>query len=159
MSEFLLTFTHEATCFDEPSLNGKIIIDDFSEGFISPLTYWSKQDYLQSWVFEITKANKISNKAFLATSMYDPQFANFIFGWALYFRNDLVFCQNHILFLNEISGEFNPLLISSYMHEREIENEEGQKISEWQTTRSAVMSFIKSIDNAAGKNSCSNIRL
>lgn len=123
-----------------------IIIDEFSEMMNIPLSYWNIMDYKNSWRNSLEEGLESKKHATLAVSMYDPENSNFIFTWVLYFLDDEVFVQNNILFLDECPG-FTPETINSFTEPRTTHNEDGMKISEWNTDLKSVLNFYHSLKN------------
>ncbi|MOA15175.1 hypothetical protein D3C78_1353200 [compost metagenome] len=84
------------------------------------------------------------NHAALAVSIYEPELANFVFVWVLYFKAEIVHVQNSIIFLEE-HKIFSPEKINEFIDERTTHNEEGMKISEWRSDLDSVLDFYKSL--------------
>ncbi|MBN7121982.1 hypothetical protein [Erwinia billingiae] len=125
-------------------LPASIIIDEFSEMMNIPLSYWNINDYKDNWRSSLGEGLANKKHAALAVSMYDPVNTNLIFTWVLYFSGDVVFVQNSILFLDECPG-FTPETINSFTEPRTTHNEDGMKISEWNTDLKSIISFYHSL--------------
>ncbi|MDR3431686.1 MAG: hypothetical protein P4L95_07230 [Rouxiella aceris] len=125
-------------------LPASIIIDDFSETMNIPLSYWNISDYKDNWLSSLEEGLANKKHATLAVSMYEPENTNFIFTWVLYFSGNNVFVQNSILFLDECPG-FTPQTINSFTQPRTTHNEDGMKISEWNTDLKSVLDFYHSL--------------
>lgn len=125
-------------------LPASIVINEFSEVMNIPLSYWSINDYKVSWLSSLEEGLANKKHATLAVSMYEPENTNFIFTWVLYFLGNDVFVQNSILFLDECPG-FTPETINSFTKPRTTHNEDGMKISEWNTDLKSVMDFYHSL--------------
>lgn len=121
-----------------------IVINEFSEVMNIPLSYWSINDYKVSWLSSLEEGLANKKHATLAVSMYEPENTNFIFTWVLYFLGNDVFVQNSILFLDECPG-FTPETINIFTKPRTTHNEDGMKISEWNTDLKSVMDFYHSL--------------
>ncbi len=76
--------------------------------------------------------------------MYDPGTANFIFCWILYLTKDIVRIQHHILFMDKLEEPFSEQNLYTYLPEREIIGEDGEKISEWDLEIENFRDFLKS---------------
>ncbi|WP_340617364.1 hypothetical protein [Xenorhabdus entomophaga] len=138
---FNITTTDLSTdFFGEPAIPSSIIIDDFKEEFFLPTTYWNLNDYKRSWVKSIEEGLHKKNHSALAVSMYDPNKANFIFVWIIYFKGKDVFIQNQTLFMDDCPG-FEPNRINSFIEPRYTETEDGNKISEWRTDLNSIFAF------------------
>lgn len=121
-----------------------IVIGDFTESMNIPLTYWNINDYKKSWLKSLDEGLTKKNHAALAVSMYEPELANFVFVWALYFKAEIVHVQNSIIFLEE-HKKFSPEKINEFIDERTTHDEDGMKISEWSTNLDSVLDFYKSL--------------
>lgn len=121
-----------------------IVIGDFTESMNIPLTYWNINDYKKSWLKSLEEGSTKKNHAALAVSMYEPELANFVFVWVLYFKAEIVHVQNSIIFLEE-QKSFSPEKINEFIDERTTHDEDGMKISEWSTDLDSVLDFYKSL--------------
>lgn len=110
----------------------RIVIGDFAEQLLSPLTFWSVDDYFSHWrvqLFNFLRNNL--DKSFLITEMQNPETANFIRWWVLYREGDSVCFQEQLLFLDELEGRFSIESAFRYVGDHQILNEDGDEISEW----------------------------
>lgn len=121
-----------------------IVIGDFTESMNIPLSYWNINDYKKSWLKSLDEGLTKKNHAALAVSMYEPELANFVFVWTLYFKAEIVHVQNSIIFLEEHKN-FSPEKINEFIDERTTHDEDGMKISEWSTDLDSVLDFYKSL--------------
>ena len=78
--------------------------------------------------------------------MLDPEFANFLMVWVLYFVGESVHIQNNVVFLNDVVPGFNVDDVNSYFGAREVVNEDGDRISEWVVPLSEVLSFKEKLN-------------
>ncbi|BAZ28949.1 Immunity protein CdiI [Cylindrospermum sp. NIES-4074] len=122
---------------------GKININAFEESFLSPLSFWTKENYQEHWRISIQRMlfNKVA-KSCLITSMYNPQNANFILWWLFYRDDKNVHIQNQILFFQDLEETFNMQKLHDYIPERKQYNHEGQLISEWKTNILSLERFL-----------------
>ncbi len=128
------------TMEDEPVLPAEIIIDDFNEKLNIPISYWGLSDYKQSWLKSLESGLANKDHAVLAVSMYEPGKSNFIFVWVIYFEEKNAYLQNRIIFLDE-HPNFMPDKINEFIEPRTTHNEDGMKISEWNTDLDSVRYF------------------
>ena len=126
---------------------GKIIMNNYSETFQSSLSYWNESDYMNQWKNGIKYIIDGHKKSCLVTSMFDPKVANYIFLWLLYLENNVVHIQNQVLFLNDLNESFNEDRIYSYISEREIIDEDGNSISEWDVKVNDFEEFLSKFYN------------
>lgn len=147
MNKFILNIDENITQVEgEDSLSGYIQIDDFYENCFYPVSYWSRDDYLLQWRHAIDTILLGGKKAAFIVSMRDPESANFIFWWVMYVVGDVIYLQNHVLFLEEISERFTVESMYLHIQDREIANEDGEKISEWVISKDCLKDFLKEIN-------------
>lgn len=132
--------------FDEMSepkgaASGLITIGSFQERFTAPLDYWGVNDYRRHWYDSINFLISTGKDSCLITAMHDPNTANFIQWWLLYPCGSRVFIQNQLLFLNTLSSPFNVLRPYLHVPAREVINDQGVPISEWESTLNNFVSF------------------
>lgn len=144
MSIFSIEFTGEEMMMNnEKVANGKITIGNFSEEFNASLEYWSKESYVAQWHSAISRLLENNSPVGIVTNMYDPKWANFIIWWVFYPVYEKVYIQNKILFIDQLKKEFDESNLSSHIENRETITEEGEKISEWITTKMDLDAFVK----------------
>lgn len=121
--------------------SGIIVLNDFREIFVSSLTYWNLLDYQEHWNKSLERALQREDSC-LITSVYDPSMANFIVWWLLYSREDEIVIQNHLLFMDSLSKPFTPQNPYSFIPRYEMENDEGEQISEWKIRVDDIAAFF-----------------
>lgn len=121
--------------------SGLITIGSFHERFIAPLNFWSVNDYRRHWGDSVNFLISTRKDTCLITAMHDPSTANFIQWWLLYPHGTSVFIQHHLLFLSTLSSPFNVLEPHLQVPARQVTNDEGVPISEWESTLSDFVSF------------------
>ncbi len=145
MNEFAINLTGKFKVADDEKMAiGKILIGEFYENFHASLSYWDSDKYEFQWKQALTRIIEGASTTALITSMYDPQLANFIFWWVLYRDGEDIYIQNHVLFMDDIDGSFEEGCVYDYIPQREIVNEDGDRISEWVTELKAIKSFLNS---------------
>lgn len=111
----------------------KIVIGDFEETIISPLSYWSVDDYTRHWKDQLTKfVRDGQNKTFLITEMQNLETANFIRWWVAYREEDSIYFQEQLFFIDELECKFSIENALSFIGDRQTVNEDGDEISEWE---------------------------
>ncbi|MEW5292009.1 hypothetical protein ABW286_23005 [Erwinia papayae] len=121
-----------------------IIIDEFAESLNLPLSYWNLMDYKKSWLKSLEEGLSSKTHSALAASMYDPTQTNFIFTWVLYFEDNDVYVHNNVVFLDE-HQDFTPESINKFVEPRATHDEDGMKISEWNTNLKSITDFYHSL--------------
>ncbi|MBK3524251.1 hypothetical protein JHN54_21885 [Streptomyces sp. MBT70] len=107
------------------------------------LTYWDVEQYQTSWAhcLRVLEGERNATSC-LISSIPDPTHGNFITCWPLYRFGETIFIQNSIIFLEDLSEVFNPAEPWRSVEPRSIVDEEGNLISEWQTTIGEIRRFL-----------------
>lgn len=122
---------------------GEIKIGSFRETFLADVTsYWDEERYEAQWVKAVS-CILVGERSALITQITDPSTSNFIRWWAMYREGDDVKLQDEMIFLDQLSGPFDPGEVERFVRPRMTITEEGQEISEWSTTTSAVRAFLR----------------
>jgi hypothetical protein len=142
-------FSIAFTGFDEEDpivAIGKLELGDHSEYFESTLEFWGREDYERSWAGSLRRLLEGSSISCLATSMIDPPTANFVEVWPLYRSGDDVYVQDQLIFLDELSREFDPAAPWESVRPRSLVNENGQAIQEWRVSINDIQEFYARAD-------------
>ncbi|MFD9938298.1 hypothetical protein ACFWZ6_34770 [Streptomyces massasporeus] len=127
---------------------GCITVRDFEENFPMDLTYWSVERYRESWIRSLRVLETGNDVAScLISSITDPANTNFIFCWPLYRSGDIVYVQNSIIFLEELEEDFSPDEPWRFVEPRSAFDEDGNEISEWQTSFDSVSDFLRVVQS------------
>ncbi|MET7549685.1 hypothetical protein ABZS94_28600 [Streptomyces sp. NPDC005500] len=128
---------------------GQIEIGEFSENFPMALSYWNGGEYRESWelAIRLLVEGEIETSCLVA-SIGEPTTANFISCWPLYRREEKVFVQNSLIFTNELDEPFDPNQPWLSVEPRTTVDEDGLRISEWETTVSDLREFLQNISRA-----------
>ncbi|MFD8493315.1 hypothetical protein [Amycolatopsis sp. NPDC059657] len=119
-------------------------IGDFSETFHAPLGYWTVSDYRRSWRQSILRLNTSDEvTSCLMVAMTDPGESNFLMSWPMYRLGEVLYVQNSIIFLDQLEHAFDPNNPWLSVREREVVDEDGNRISEWSTTMNSVRELIQ----------------
>lgn len=123
---------------------GEITIDDFRESFSVSIGYWSKYDYIKQWEQALRTLIEAPDNmtSALVSDMHDPASANFIVCWPLYKQGKCVYIRNQILFLDQLPHPFDIENIGMYVENRTLTTADGEQISEWETTKNDLESFL-----------------
>jgi hypothetical protein len=124
----------------------KIKIGDLEESFTLSFEYSNINDYLSQWYSALSDLLKHYNSVALMQSLIPNNEKRFRRGWVLYKAKEIVYIQDR-LFPTEYDGiQFDKKGVPLSIPQREIYTEEGDKISEWQTTLSDVYFFLESVN-------------
>jgi CdiI N-terminal domain len=123
---------------------GRIVIGDFEETFTMPLSYWSASDYRRSWrqAFDVLESGP-NAKSCLMVSMTDPETSNFLTCWPMYRDVEAVYIYNAIILLDELEVNFDAREPWASIGPRYTIDEDGNKISEWETSMDSLRDFFK----------------
>lgn len=110
------------------------------------LTYWNVEQYQESWVRALRFLDRGSETtSCLISSITDPANSNFVFCWPLYRSGESVRVQNSIIFLEDLAEEFLPEQPWRFVEPRSTIDEEGNEISEWETSMGEVRAFLSTL--------------
>jgi CdiI N-terminal domain len=128
---------------DRVQATAQIRIGDSVEDFAADLGYWSTSDYLASWrsALELLEKEEVA-KSCLVASITDPQTSNYFSCWPLYRSGEDVFVQNAISFFAELGDRFDPRAPWTSVGPRELEDDDGNRISEWRTTMHDIRGYL-----------------
>ncbi|WP_242206052.1 MULTISPECIES: hypothetical protein [unclassified Pseudomonas] len=127
--------------FGTQALRGLIRLGEEEESFFAPISFWDRQEYLNSWYSSLCLGLERRQHSVLVTSMLDPESANFLMVWVLYFVGESVHIQNSVVFLDDVVPGFNVDDVNTYVGVREVANEDGDRISEWVVPLSELLGF------------------
>jgi hypothetical protein len=142
----LVNFSIAFTGFDEQDpmvAIGKLRLGDADEYFESVLGFWAADDYERSWSACLRRLLAGESISCLATSITNPPTANFVEVWPLYREGNDVYVQNSLIFLDQLSHEFNTDAPWESVSPRETVDEDGQVISEWKVNLTDIREFLR----------------
>jgi hypothetical protein len=142
----LVGFSIDFTGFDERDplvAIGLIRLGEHREYFGSVLTFWGTDDYKGIWDAGLRRLLVGASTSCLATSVLEPSSANFVEVWPLYREDAKVYVQNCLLFLDQLSHEFDPSAPWESVYPRSVLGEDGQRISEWQVSIDDIGEFLE----------------
>ncbi len=152
MEAFSIEFTGERETVEDAGTKlplARIAVGMFEEQFPVPVIYWSPDDYRRQWREGVRRIVEGDSKSGLITALSDPSTARFIEWWPLFRDADAVFVQNHLLFLETLREPFDPNHPYSHVRDRRVVDDEGNDISEWQTTVEALRRFLDDADSTS----------
>ncbi|WP_211256507.1 hypothetical protein [Actinoalloteichus caeruleus] len=115
---------------------------DFCERFSINFSFWSPKDYRLSWTNALRNIDKSSTStSCLIASITDPENSNFVSCWPMYRYGDVVYVQNSLIFLDQLSEPFNPEHPWNHIQPHQEVSDDGTRISQWTTSISAVREF------------------
>jgi hypothetical protein len=148
MMAFSIRFVEKGNSYlalDEGLMVGQIEIDSFKEFFESSMSYWNKEQYIDQWKNGLKRIIGGYNESCLITSIYDPSHSIFLFWWSLFRLENTVIFQNQLLFVKDLKGLFDPSNPYQHIKKREIADDEGRQISEWEISITEIELFLSSL--------------
>lgn len=124
------------------SKKGRIVAGTLNEVFVSPLGYWTIEQYQNSWKQSLFNIINGDEKSALITSILDPEIANFFIIWPIYREKGDIFIQNHMIFVDDISGVIDISNIIEAIPSHRMIDEDGNKLSEWKCHISELSVFL-----------------
>lgn len=125
-----------------PDGRGEIRIGDFRERFEVSFEYWSPSDYERQWREALGTLAEEGGASALITSMTNPRSANFLFWWPAYREDEMVFFQNGVLLLDDLTKPFDVSRYDEFVPPRERVTEDGEPISEWWVPIADIREFL-----------------
>lgn len=122
---------------------GRIVIGDFFESFSLTLGPWSVSDYYKHWLATVQKALQGNDVCFV-TDWNPTDHPEGISGmmWKLYWLDSDTCAMQNALLLNEIfDAQSPPDPLNITPNTRIVVNEDGDRISEWRTSRKDLLSL------------------
>jgi hypothetical protein len=113
------------------------------EEFASPISFWSKQDYLHHWKAQLIRVLG-GRDAALVVKMRDPATANFIETWTCYPEGSQVILRNRLVMLDSFGSDFSVEKLDQQILPRRSDRESSP--SEWAVSREAMAGFVEGFD-------------
>jgi hypothetical protein len=147
---FSIAFENEPLCYPyddpaTPAASGLIVLGTKREGFLASLFEWRVEDYERQWKQAISVLLNEKSKAALITTYGSPRFATHLEWWPMYLVDDTVFFQDHLLFYDQLPGQFSVDRALSFLRDRNTVDEEGRRISEWEVPLAEVEAFARTL--------------
>jgi hypothetical protein len=125
---------------------GKIEIDGFAETFVASLVSWSRDEYESQWHRACRRLLEGANESVLIASYVDPSITEFCMWWPLYREGEIVLVQNQLLLYSQLSLPFNASEPWASPGKRELVTDDGEEISEWDTTLDQIKQFSVNLE-------------
>jgi hypothetical protein len=121
---------------------GAIWADDLNETILCHLNPWDQATYEAQWLAALGALLAGKRKAALITSYVGADSNRMM--WCLFRgEGEVVYIQNHMVFGESLKEPFSVECASDLLDERRILDQDGQRISEWTTTLSAIARFVQ----------------
>lgn len=142
---FSIVVTNEISEDGEPV--ACIQLDEHVEHFPLDLSYWNAEAYVKQWRDSL-KALVTENHsvALLITSVEPPAEAGRCTAFVLYKEGDSVFVQQHLLAYRDSRSSINWRRLLASVGRRETIDEDGNRISEWNTEMEDIRAFLAASD-------------
>jgi len=145
MNDFYIEIIEESVIENE-EVTARIKIGDFEESFVLSLMFFTLKDYLSQWYSALNALLKNQNSVALMYWLVPGNKKLFRRGWIFYKVGEIVYIQDRLFPTDFDEVTFDEMGIPTSIPKREIYTEEGDKISEWQTTLSDIYFFLESVN-------------
>ncbi len=122
---------------------GEIVLDEFSEAFIAPLSFWTKAQYVAQWKEALHRTVRNVSPSCLIIAMFDPATANFIYSWEMWRQGHEIIFHVGTIFLEEHREHFDPNNPYGFIPEYSNMTEDGEKGSEWRVPVDEISTFLE----------------
>ncbi len=122
---------------------GEIVLDESSEVFIAPLSFWTKAQYEAQWREALHRIVRNVSPSCLITVMNDPSTANFIYSWEMWRQGHEILFQEGTIFLEEHREHFDPNNPYGFIPEYSNMTEDGEQVSEWSVPVKDISTFLE----------------
>lgn len=127
----------------DPAL-GRIRVGDFVESFDINCSLWSASQYRDSWATELERLLGGSRRIVILWTWRCPAPSVGVQrGWICYLEGSQVFVQERLFVPGAHDADFDGDGIVCERAVREEVNEDGNPISQWETTKDAIESFLR----------------
>ena len=128
---------------DGDAVYGKIQIEDYKETFVASLVGWSRGHYEHHWREACQRLIRDGRESALISSYEQPSWSEFLVWWPLYPDGDVVYVRNELLIYAQQREPFSIEVPWRSIRRRAIVNDEGLKISEWDTSARSIREFLE----------------
>jgi CdiI N-terminal domain len=135
MCRFSIEFLSEKYKEDKPAGQlGRITIGNFSEKFVSSLSDWNIETYTKHWIKSSARILYESDSTLYITNIVINSSTDYHLDWWVAYKiGEMAFIQNQLIIPDTyaIANGFNSNNLYTYVRDREIYSDDGDKISEW----------------------------
>ena len=147
---FFIGFTSEPLeyPFDDtsiPAAPGRLELGKSTEDFLANLSLWRKPDYESHWTHELRSLLEAKSKIALVVSYNDPRASSNMEIWRAYRDGECAHFQNQLLSYSDLPRGFEILNVSQHIKERQVENSEGNRVSEWNVAIKDIELFLQTL--------------
>lgn len=121
---------------------GFIRIGNHRETFGANLVILTRKAYILSWIAALERFVGGSPKTALLVDYFDCGGQFFGTWWPLYRVHTKVVLQNHLILRDVVGDGFNPMTLDRSVPDYAAVNEEGERISAWETDMLAVQACV-----------------
>jgi hypothetical protein len=125
-----------------PAAPGLLILVNVLEGFSANLAIWDKKVYEAHWRRELKSLLDGSSKVALVVCHDDPAASSNLEIWPVYRDGEWARFQNHLPFYESFPPEFTVAEVSEFLKDREVVDEDGNRISEWSVALRDIEMFL-----------------
>jgi hypothetical protein len=121
---------------------GALIVGGYREEFHADLSYWSAEQYQQSWRAALTHLLTDRPSVALMTWMADPASQADRRAYVLYRRGEAVHVQEAFFLVGDNPAQFDADGQVTNIELWAAQTDDGRPIDDWQTTVDAVRAFL-----------------
>lgn len=123
----------------EPVACGRILVGDFHEPFDASLMHWTRREYEAHWRAQARRLAERGGAASFVTSYNGPGAVHLT--WPAWREGSRVVLHNQLLISDQLESPFDPAQPHLSVGPRLSVAQDGEPISEWETTVAAVAQF------------------
>ena len=128
--------------FGELAARGRISLGDFSEEFVSPVVFWTVDDYRMQWCEAAERLLNGYEMSCFVAAMRESPLDGPLFLWPAYKEGEAVHFQYQLLLPELVTGSFDAMNPYAQVSERQTLSDDGEPISEWQVSIGDISRFL-----------------
>lgn len=134
------------TAIDNEEVTARITIGDFSESFLLTLKYFKVEEYYNHWYTSLKELLRGESAVALMEWLAPGDEQLYRKSWILYRLGERIFIQEKLFIPGSNETVFDKNGVPVTIPKREVYTEDGDKISEWETTFSDIYFFLENVD-------------
>ncbi len=139
-----MTFSIDIKTSEDGSMVSEIRIGEFREVIRSGLDFFAEEQYVEQWKVELGSIVDGAEVAAIISDYRNPACPEFSELWVFYRDNTQLNIQNILLVGELYRGSWCAIgEVSKLTPSRQVLSDDGEKISEWETTVFELAEFLK----------------
>jgi hypothetical protein len=128
--------------FGEWAARGRIALGDFSEEFVSPIVFWTVDNYRRQWCEAAERLLNGYEMSCFVAAMRESPLDGALFLWPAYREGEAVHLQHKLLLPELVKVSFDVMNPYAQVSERRTLSDDGEPISEWQVSIGDISRFL-----------------